>query len=136
MQYVKAIFALGQSDSAVRSPSQQYVAYDVLVDLDVLSQPVDLVVVGQYAVLYLALFPNAPSFRARLLQISLGWISRLFAEGRQSLDCFDEVDAEKLVVDGRLAALVSFQVGKITRVGCWVGSGILDVICLLRCMKI
>jgi hypothetical protein len=117
IQYVEAVFALGQSHRTVCSSAQEHVANGVLVDFDVLAQSVDLVVVCQYSMLDLALLPYALGLRSVLLQVCLAGIRHLPAEDGQPLNSIDQVDSEELVVDGGLAALVPLQIGKITRIG-------------------
>lgn len=132
--YVEAVFTLGQSHRTVCSSTQQHITNGVLIDLDVLAQSVDLVVIGQHFMLDLALLPNALGLRPILLKVCFAGFRHLLAEDGQSLDSIDQINRKELVVDGGLATLVTLQIGKITRIGGWMGKEVLGVSCLLRCI--
>ncbi len=91
----------------MRPSTQQHVAYRILIHLDVLSQSVDLVVVGHNTVLDLALLPHALSLSTIILQVRFTGIRHLPVEDGQSLDSLNEVNGKELVIDGGLTTLVS-----------------------------
>lgn len=93
------------------SSPQQQIAYRVLVNFNVLVEPIDLVVISKYFVLNLrfnCILGHPLYLRTVLLDICLCFLDVMAGEGRELIDCFNEVDCEELVVDGGESVLVAF----------------------------
>ena len=83
-----------------------------------------------------ALLAHSLGLRPVVLQVGFAGMGHGFIEGRQSIDSFNQVDGEELVIDGGVSRLVAFQVGEIAGIGVCVWGRILVEIYLLRFINV